>query len=72
MIWPELEEGKRYRLQRELEIRDEKTGTLKAFLCKGAVVKVRRLDPDEEHVYIEGQPLPLPLSALRRMVRAIQ
>ena len=71
MIWPDLVEGESYRLLREFEIHDEKTGTPKAFLRKGALVKVRRLDPDDDHVFVEGQSLPLPLGALRRMVEPL-
>lgn len=71
MFWPELEEGKTYRLQRELEIHDDKTGTPRAFLRKGTLIKVRKLDSADDHVFVEGQALPLPLNALRRVVSPV-
>lgn len=64
----QLESGRSYRLRRELEVRDEKTGTLKFYFLGGTVVKVRRVIPDEDRVWIEGTTLPVPLIALSRMV----
>lgn len=68
MIRTHIEAGRSYRLQRDLEVRDEKTGTLRAVLRKGTVVAVRRIDADEDHAFLEGLSVPLRLDALSRMV----
>jgi hypothetical protein len=66
MILPiSLEVGGTYRLKREFEVRAEKTGTLKAYFLKGTVLKVKRVDEEEDHVWVEGSSLPLPLQAFR-------
>lgn len=71
MISVHIQPGSSYRLKRPLEIRDERTGTLKHYVLGGTVVKVRKLHKDEDRVWVEGVPLPIPLSALQRMVMAI-
>lgn len=68
MIWTKLETGRSYRLLRELEVRDERTGTMKAFFPKGAVLKVRDIATDEDRVFVDGLTLPIPLGAFMRMV----
>jgi len=66
-----IEVGRSYRLTREWEVRDEKTGTLKSYLLKGQILKVRRVASEEDHVWVEGVSHPLPLSALRRGVAPV-
>lgn len=53
-----LDVGRSYRLVRDYEIHDEKTGTLKYLIRSGEVVKVRKIDEENDHVYFEGVPVP--------------
>lgn len=69
MAYPTLELGKAYRLVRPFEVRDDKTGTIRSILRKETIVQVKRIKPEEDHVWVEGVNLPLPLSALRIHVR---
>ncbi|HWI64946.1 MAG TPA: hypothetical protein VNT75_24215 [Symbiobacteriaceae bacterium] len=69
MYWIDLAVGATYRLRHELEVRDEKTGTLKVHLRAGSTILVRRIEAELDHVYVEGISLPLRMSALRRMVQ---
>lgn len=71
MITVRLKTGSTYRLKRPLEIRDEQSGTLKHFVLGGTVVKVRKLVQEEGRVWLEGIPLPVPISALERMVDSV-
>jgi len=59
-----IEAGATYRLMHDLEVRDEATGTLKAYLRKGTLLVVKKVDDVTEHVWVEGVDLPLPLDAL--------
>lgn len=68
MIRTHIEAGLSYRLQQDLEVRDEKTGTLRAVFRKGTVLTVRRTEPDEDHTWLEGVSVPLRMDALSRMV----
>lgn len=61
MLKPEV--GQTYRMIRDYEVRDEKTGTLKHFIRKGEVVKVRKIEPELDRLYLEGVPLPAALAA---------
>jgi hypothetical protein len=66
-----IEAGRSYRLRREFEVRDEKTGTLKSRILAGTVLTVKRIDTDEDHAWVEGVAHPLPLNALRRAVDVV-
>lgn len=66
-----IESGRSYRLQRELEVRDEKTGTMRAYFLRGTVVTVKRVSTEEDRVWVDGTPAPVPLAALRRMVTPV-
>jgi hypothetical protein len=69
MIQPAtIEVGGSYRLRREFEVRDEQTGTLKVFYLKGTVLKAKRVSVEEDHVWVEGSSLPLPLRTFQRVV----
>ncbi|HLN64805.1 MAG TPA: hypothetical protein VK464_25045 [Symbiobacteriaceae bacterium] len=68
MHFPTLESGRVYRITRNLEIRDEKTGTLKTHYLKGTELTLRKVAEDEDRVWLEGCAWPVPLSSLRRMV----
>ncbi|HYF77806.1 MAG TPA: hypothetical protein VD973_11770 [Symbiobacteriaceae bacterium] len=68
MIGTQIEAGHAYRLQQDLEVRDGKTGTLRAIFRKGTVVTVKRLEADEDHAFFEGLSVPVPLASLARMV----
>jgi hypothetical protein len=68
MQWTDIAAGRSYRLKRNFEVRDERTGTLKTYFLKGAVLKVKKVLPEEDQVWVEGSPLPLPLAALQRAV----
>lgn len=68
MLGTKIEAGRSYRFQREVEVRDEKTGTLRAIIRKGTVLAVRRIDAEEDHAFLEGLSLPMRLDALARMV----
>lgn len=59
------EVGKSYRLLRDFEVRDEKTGTLKHLIRKGEVVTVVEVDPGMNRVYLEGLSLPAALEAFQ-------
>ncbi len=72
MSYPVIEAGRTYRLRRNWEIRDEKTGIMKHFILGGTEVKVKRVVPEEDHVYLEGVPLPVPLAAFERAVDPVQ
>ena len=65
-IQPKLEPGRSYRLIRPFEVRDEVTGTIRSILRAHTLVKIKRLDPDADRVWIDAVNLPLPLSALPR------
>jgi len=65
---PKITAGQTYRLRRDFEVRDEKTGTMKHFLPKGTALTVRRIAADEDRVWLEGVPLPVAISALERAV----
>lgn len=62
MLKPEV--GHSYRLVRDFEVRDEKTGTLKHLIRKGDVVKVKKVEAEMDRVYLEGVPLPAAMAAL--------
>ena len=68
MHFPMLESGRAYRITRNLEIRDEKTGILKTYYLKGTELTLRKVAEDEDRVWLEGCAWPVPLSSLRRMV----
>ncbi|MDF2628598.1 MAG: hypothetical protein K0R39_2429 [Symbiobacteriaceae bacterium] len=68
MVRTNIAAGSKYRLKQDLEIRDEKTGTLRAVLRKGTVVAVKRIEVDEDHAFLEGVGVPLRLDALSRMI----
>lgn len=53
-----LEVGQSYRLVRDYEIRNEETGTLKHVIRKGEVVKVRKVEAEADHVWLEGVTYP--------------
>lgn len=57
------EVGHSYRLVRDYEVRDEKTGTIKHFIRKGEVVKVKRTEADLDRIYLEGVQWPAALAA---------
>jgi hypothetical protein len=67
MIGTQIEAGHAYRLQQDLEVRDGKTGTLRAVFRKGTVVTVKRLELEEDHAFFEGLSVPVPLASLARM-----
>lgn len=71
MNFPTLESGRVYRIVRNLEIRDEKTGTLRAFYLKGTELTLRKVAEDEDRVWLEGCAWPVPISSLRRMVEPV-
>lgn len=62
MLKPEV--GHSYRLVRDFEIRAEQTGTLKYLVRKGEVVKVKKIEPEMDRIYLEGVQLPAALGAL--------
>lgn len=64
----DIQPGHSYKLKRNLEIREEHTGTMKAFYLGGTVLKVRKVVPEEDQVFVEGQPMHIPLAAFQRMV----
>lgn len=67
MIQPAtIEVGGSYRLRRVFEVRDEQTGTLKVYFLKGTVLKVKRVSVEEDHVWVEGSSLALPLRSFQR------
>jgi hypothetical protein len=68
MQFPKIEAGRVYRLRRDFEVRDEKTGTLKDILRKGWELKVKQVKSEEGRVWVEGVALPLPEEPLRRAV----
>lgn len=59
-----IEAGRSYRLVRNFEVRDEHTGTMKSFLLRGTVIKVKKVAPEQDRAWIEGVAPPLPLGAL--------
>lgn len=63
-----IEAGHQYRLVRPFEVRDEETGTIKEFLLKDRVLRVKRVAPAEDHIWVEGLDWPLPYFALRHHV----
>jgi hypothetical protein len=69
MQYPTLEPGRAYRLTRQLEVRDEKSGSMKTYYLKGSVLHIKKVAKDEDRVWVEGCALPIPLSALRAMVQ---
>ncbi|HYG59597.1 MAG TPA: hypothetical protein VD902_16155 [Symbiobacteriaceae bacterium] len=60
-----------YRLRHDWEIRDERSGTMKGFLPQGQEIRVKRIEQDEDHVWVEGISLPLPLGAFRQGVEPV-
>lgn len=66
-----IEAGRSYRLLRELEVRDEKTGTMRAYFLRGTVVKVKRIATEEDRLWVEGTAVPIPMAALQRMVSPV-
>lgn len=67
-----LEVGRSYRLVRDYEVRDEQTGTLKHFIRKGEVVKVKRIEAEMDRIYLEGVKLPAALAAFRVHIQAAE
>ena len=63
------EVGKRYRLVRDYEVRNEKTGTLTFLIRKGEVVTVRKIEPEMNRVYLEGLAQPAALAAFEVHIR---
>lgn len=63
-----IEPGRTYRLRRNWEVRDERTGTIRDHLLKGTPLNVRAVEPDNDRVWVAGLAIPLPLSALSRAV----
>ncbi|MFZ5828012.1 MAG: hypothetical protein ACOY94_27215 [Bacillota bacterium] len=68
MLKPEV--GHSYRLVRDLEVRDEHTGTLKHLIRKGDVVKVKKIEEEMDRIYLEGVPLPAALRAFGMHIQA--
>lgn len=66
-----IQPGHSYKLKRNLEIRDEQTGTMRAFYLGGTVLKVRKVVEEMDEVFVEGQPKPIPLAAFQRMVEVV-
>lgn len=66
--FPKLEDGRTYRLRRNFEVREEETGTLRAYFRKGELLVLKRVVPEESRVYVEGTEWPLPLDALAKAV----
>jgi hypothetical protein len=65
------EVGRSYRLVRDFEVRDEKTGTLKHLVRKGEVVKVKKIEADLDRVYLEGVALPAALAAFSMHIQPV-
>ncbi len=63
------EVGSSYRLVRDYEVRDEKTGTLKHLIRKGEVVKVKKIEAELDRIYLEGVPLPAALAAFQMHIQ---
>lgn len=66
-----MEVGRQYRLVRPFEVRDEKTGTMRHYLQKDSLLKVRKVSVEEEHVWVDGIDMPLMLDALRQHVALV-
>lgn len=69
MLNPEV--GRSYRLVRDFEVRDEQTGTLKHFIRKGEVVKVKRIEAEMDRIYLEGVKLPAALAAFQTHIQLV-
>lgn len=67
-----LEPGKTYRLRMDLEVRDEQTGTLRAYLRRGNILTVKKAEPEQERVWVEGISHPIPDIALMRLVDPVE
>lgn len=66
-----LTAGHSYRLVRNFEIHDEKTGTLRHLIRAGDVVKVRKIDEEADRIYLEGVPAPAFYRAFRVHVKPV-
>jgi len=66
-----MEVGGQYRLKLDQEIRDEQTGTLKEFIHKGTIIKVKKISVEENQVWLEGYHYPVGYRALRRRVEKV-
>lgn len=64
----ELEAGATYRLRRDLEVRDDQTGTLKEFIKKGTIITIKKVAPEEDQVFIEGVKRPVSPDVLAAVV----
>lgn len=62
--------GHAYRLLINFEVHDENTGTMREFLLKGTVIKVKRVAADQGRVWVEGHDYPFPLWAFEKQVIA--
>jgi len=65
------EVGQSYRLVRDFEVRDEKTGTLRHLIRKGEVVKVKKIDADTDRIYLEGVQVPAAYAALQQHIQPV-
>lgn len=63
--------GQSYRLVRNFEIHDEKTGTLRHLIRAGEVVKVRKIEEAADRIYLEGIPTPAFYQAFRMHVKPV-
>lgn len=72
VFYPQLETGRSYRLRRDLEVRDDRTGSMRHFFLKGTELKVKRLVPEWDQVFVEGAAAPIPLTALTRLVDPVE
>ncbi|MFO7274195.1 MAG: hypothetical protein DIU55_004945 [Bacillota bacterium] len=59
------EVGRRYKLVRDFEIHDPETGTLRHLIRKGEVVKVRKIEEENDFIYLEGVSVPAFLGAFQ-------
>lgn len=57
--------GERYKLRRDFEVRDFVTGTTKGVIRAGQVITISKVEEDLDRLLVEGQPVPLPIGALR-------
>lgn len=68
----ELQQGRSYRLRRDLSHHDAGTGIYKETFKKGTVLKITKVDQDRNEAYVEGSDLVLPVDVLARMVDPVE
>lgn len=64
MAMVHFQAGEQYKLRRDFEVRDYETGTIKSVIRAGQTITISKVEEEVDRLFVEGQPIPLPIGAL--------